>query len=258
VEPLAAEGLLAGLREIPVAEGIVGVGAGAQADLAPLSLRDALFVLVEDLHVPAGHRTAHRPLSHLHERVVRAEWVGLGEAVVVEHRDPVLVAEPTDRLGVERLAGAAHDPERLRVALACVGDGHHRPHRGRRSEHVGDPVAGEKVELLVGLESRFALVDALQGAEAPRAEQRGDPGRPGPLAHPVEALAVADVVAVDELLVGEDVAVGVDDALRHPGGAGGVVELCWVVGGGVLADRVGGPAGEEALALVEDEQLVDE
>ena len=40
------------------------------------------------------------------------------------------------------------------------------------------------------------------------------PGGPRPLAHAVEGLAVADVVAVDELLVGEDVAVGVDDALR--------------------------------------------
>ena len=75
---------------------------------------------------------------------------------------------------------------------------------------------------------------------------------------PWNALAVADVVAVDELLVGEDVAVGVDDALRHPGGAGRVVELRRVVGGGVLADVVGRAAGEQAVAVVEDEDLVDE
>ena len=49
----------------------------------------------------------------------------------------------------------------------------------------------------------------------------------------MEELAVLDVVAVDELLVGEDVAVGVEDALREPGRAGGVVELGRVVGGGV-------------------------
>ena len=42
-----------------------------------------------------------------------------------------------------------------------------------------------------------------------------------------------DVVAVDELLVGEDVAVGVEDALGEPGGARRVVELGRVVGGGV-------------------------
>ncbi len=41
-----------------------------------------------------------------------------------------------------------------------------------------------------------------------------------------------------------------------PGGAGGVIELRRVVGGGVLADVVGGVAVEQAL--VEDEQLVDQ
>ena len=51
------------------------------------------------------------------------------------------------------------------------------------------------------------------------------PGGPGPLAHAVEALAVLHLVAVDELLVGEDVAVRVDDALREPGRPRRVVEL---------------------------------
>jgi len=46
----------------------------------------------------------------------------------------------------------------------------------------------------------------------------------------VEDLAVADVVAELELLVREQVAVGVEDALRLAGRAGRVVELGWVVG----------------------------
>jgi hypothetical protein len=49
----------------------------------------------------------------------------------------------------------------------------------------------------------------------------------------VEELAVPDVVAVDELFVAEDVAVGVQDPLREPGRAGRVVELGRIVGGGV-------------------------
>jgi len=51
----------------------------------------------------------------------------------------------------------------------------------------------------------------------------------------VEELAVLDVVAVEELLVGEDVAVGVEDALGESGRARGVVELARVVGERVLA-----------------------
>jgi hypothetical protein len=46
----------------------------------------------------------------------------------------------------------------------------------------------------------------------------------------VEALALADVVAVAELLVPEDVAVGMDDALREAGRARGVVQLRRLVG----------------------------
>jgi hypothetical protein len=49
----------------------------------------------------------------------------------------------------------------------------------------------------------------------------------------VEELAVAHVVAELELLVREQIAVGVQDALREPGGAGRVVELRGVVGGRV-------------------------
>src|SRR3954465_10640022 len=53
------------------------------------------------------------------------------------------------------------------------------------------------------------------------------PPAPGdrPLADAVEALAVPDLVAVDELLVGEQVAVRVDDALGQAGRAARVVEL---------------------------------
>ena len=69
------------------------------------------------------------------------------------------------------------------------------------------------------VEPALALVDELDGAEAPRPEQRRDARRPRPLAHAVEALAVLDVVAVDELLVREQVAVRVDDALGQPGRA---------------------------------------
>jgi len=57
----------------------------------------------------------------------------------------------------------------------------------------------------------------------------------------VEQLALPHVVAELEFLVREQVPVGVQDALGHAGGAGGVVELGRVVGGGVDdVERVGG------------------
>jgi len=49
----------------------------------------------------------------------------------------------------------------------------------------------------------------------------------------VEHLSVAQVVTVDELLVGEDVPVGVEDALRQARRARRGVELGRIVGGGV-------------------------
>src|SRR5450432_1312551 len=61
VEPLAAEGLGTCLVVAPVAEWIMRVRACSEADLAPFALCDRLLVLVEELHVPAGHRLAHRP-----------------------------------------------------------------------------------------------------------------------------------------------------------------------------------------------------
>src|SRR5918994_4282292 len=56
VEPVAAERLRRGLRVVPVAERIVRVRAGAQADLAAFAGGDGPLVLVEGLDVPAGHR----------------------------------------------------------------------------------------------------------------------------------------------------------------------------------------------------------
>jgi hypothetical protein len=60
----------------------------------------------------------------------------------------------------------------------------------------------------------------------------------------VEALAVLDLVAVDELLVAEDVAVGMDDALREPGRPRRVVELGGILGRSVARDGVGRCARE--------------
>ena len=146
--------------------------------------------------------------------------------------------------------------ELLRVALAGVGHAHHRAHRGGRREHVREPVLRQHRELLLGVEAALALEDELRRAEPPRPEQRRDPGRPGPLPHAVEQLAVAHVVAVDELLVREDVAVRVQDALGEPGGAGGVVELGRVVGGGVDGLEVRRGAGEQVV--VEHDHVLDE
>ena len=70
------------------------------------------------------------------------------------------------------------------------------------------------------VEAGLPHVHALHGSEPPRREEGCDPRRPRPLSHPVEQLPVADVVAVDELLVGEDVPVGVEDPLRQPGRPG--------------------------------------
>src|SRR5215217_5021299 len=67
VEPLPAEGLLARRLVLPVAERVVRVRAGAEADLAAPALLHRLLVLVEDPHVPARHRLAHRALAHLEE-----------------------------------------------------------------------------------------------------------------------------------------------------------------------------------------------
>ena len=65
------------------------------------------------------------------------------------------------------------------------------------------------------VEAAGSPVDVLDCSEPPRPEQRRDPGGPRPFAHPVESLAVLDLVAVGEILVAEDVAMGVDDALRE-------------------------------------------
>src|SRR5262249_35890036 len=161
--------------------------------------RYRLLVLIEDLDVPAGHRQPHRSFADVEKRVVRDERVRLGEAVVVEHRDAVLLAEPPDRLRVERLAGRADATELLRVAPA--GDRPHRSHRSRRREDVRHLMTAEEVELPVRIEPGLAPVDALERAQAPRPEERCDACRPRPFPHPLEALAVLDLVAVDELLV---------------------------------------------------------
>ena len=94
----------------------------------------------------------------------------------------------------------------------------------------------ENLELAVGVEAAFAGVYELGCAKPPRAEQRRDARRPRPFPHAVEELAVLHVVAVDELLVREQVAVRVEDALGLAGGPRRVVELGRVVGGGVAGD----------------------
>src|SRR5205085_11866636 len=101
--------------------------------------------------------------------------IGLREPVEVEDGDPVLLAEPADRLRVERLARRAHDAELLWVTAPCVRDAHHRADRSRRREHVRDFVPGEEVELLMRIEAALALVDDLGRAKPPRTQQRADP-----------------------------------------------------------------------------------
>ncbi len=141
---------------------------------------------------------------------------------------------------------------RCGIARAGVGDAHHRADRRRGREDVGCLVAGEEIELPVGVEAALALEHELDGAQAPRPDERADAGGPGPLAHAVEALAVLDVVAVDELLVAEDVAMGVQDALREAGRAGRVVELGGIVGRGVDALELGVAVVEAAGLELDD------
>src|SRR3954469_20903107 len=157
VEPVAAERLSRRLLVAPVPERIVRVRAGAQADLAPLAGRYGMLVLVEDLHVPARHRPPHRALSHPHERVVGDQRIALGQPVVVEHGQAVLLAEPADRLGVQGLARRAHRPEALRMTRPPLLDRHHRPHRRRRGEDVRHLVARQEVQLLVRIEAARTL-----------------------------------------------------------------------------------------------------
>src|SRR5436190_6204351 len=220
VEPLSAEDLDALLWPLPVPERVVRIRARAEADLPALAGRDRILVFVEDLDVPARHRLAHGTLAHVHERVVRNERVRLCQAVVVEHRDSVLVAEPTDRLGVQWLPRGANAAEDLRVSRACVSDRHHRAHRCGRREHVRNAPAAEEVELLARVEPALTPVDALERAETPRPEQWRDSGSPCPLAHAVETLAVLHFVAVEEFLVAKDVAMRMDNAFRESGRAG--------------------------------------
>jgi hypothetical protein len=248
VEPLAAEHLVGCLRPVPVAERIVRVRAGAQADLAALALGDRTLVLVQDLDVPAGHRLAHRALADLHERVVPDERIRLRQPVVVEHRHAVLLPEPANRLRIQGLAGRADPPELLRIPRPGILDRHHRPHRRRRREDVRHLVAAEEVELPVRIEAGLAPVYALHRAEPPWSQERRDPRCPRPFAHAVEPLAVGDLMAVDELLVAEDVAVGMDDALREPGRSGRVVELRGILGRGVAGNGLGrGPCERVGL-----------
>ena len=98
-----------------------------------------------------------------------------------------------------------------RIALAGVLDAGHRPQRGGRGEHVLDPVLREEAQVLLGVVAALARLHERHRAVAPRPEQRADTGGPGPLAGAVEQLAVAHVVAELELLVREQVPVGVQN-----------------------------------------------
>src|SRR4051794_326430 len=220
VEPVAAEYLLGVLGPVPVADGVVRVRARAQTDLAALTRWKRLLVLVEDGHVPARHRAAHGTLSHLDGREVAAQRVALREAVVVEDREPVLLSEPADDLRVERLACRAHVPEALhRKALSGIGYASHRPQRGGSGEHALHAAFREEAELLLGVEAALARVYERGGSIPPGAEQGTDAGSPRPLTHAVEQLAVLHVVAELELLVTQQIAVRVQDALGQPCGA---------------------------------------
>ena len=86
------------------------------------------------------------------------------------------------------------------------------------------------------VEAAGSPVDVLDRAEPPRSEQRRDPGGPRPFAHSVESLPVLNLMAVGELLVAEDVAMGVDDAFRESRRSRRVIELCGIVCLGGAAD----------------------
>ncbi len=115
---------------------------------------------------------------------------------------------------------------------------------------------GQELELLVRVKAALALVDGLHGAVAPRAQQRRDPGRPSPLTHAVEQLPVLHVMAIDELLVGKDVAMGVKDPLRQPRGARRVVQLRRIVGRRI--DHVERSRTTAQQVVVEDQQVLDQ
>src|SRR5262249_21146049 len=105
-------------------------------------------------------------------------------------------------------------------------------------------MTAQEVELPVRVEAALAPVDALERPEAPRPEERRDACGPCPLPHSVEALAVPDLVAVDELLVSEDVPVRVDDPLGETRRARGEVELRRVVRGRGRGDVIRRRAGQ--------------
>ena len=134
----------------------------------------------------------------------------------------------------------------------------HRPQRGRRREQVADLVLLEHVERLRGVVAALAAEHRDRRPEPPRPEDAGhDAGDPGPLAGRVEDLVVAHVVDVLELVVGEEVAVRVDDPLRQPGRAGRVVDLGGLVGRGVeRREDVRRPRDRLAELAVDDQHVL--
>ena len=107
----------------------------------------------------------------------------------------------------------------------------------------------------MGVEAAFPLVDDLHRSVPPRPEEGCDTCHPGPLPHPVKALACPHVVAELELVVSKEVAMGVEDPLREPGRARGVVQLRGVVGEGVDTREARVTLGNQPL--VEHEDMVD-
>ena len=201
--PLALEALAV---EVAGEEG--GGGGGAQLQLA-----------LDDAGLDPRQRPAHRALADRLAGEVAGHLAGLGLAVAVGGLEAGRGAEGGDRLRVQRLAGRDHPPQ-----------GGQRAQGGAPGQH---PVLGRRLAEDVDAE-RLGEVEPLGGVEAAVVDDRGGAGQPGGeedvagrlrpsrrrRAPDQLALARAEpVLGLDPLA--EQVAVGVDDAARLAGGAGG-------------------------------------
>src|SRR5882757_1643858 len=215
--PLAAEYLRGLLRPSPVPERILRVRPRTQANLARFTHRDTLPGAVQHGYIPAGQWSPHGARLHRDPGEVSDQWIGLRRTVVVENRHAELFSEPVDQIGGERLVGTTHHPERLRIPLPGVGCGRAQlAQEGRIDQGVRDTIARGGLEQADRVETGGRTVDELNRTGTQWAHQLGH--GPRPLASAVEHVSWPQVMAHVELVMSEQRAVCMHDALCRPGG----------------------------------------
>ena len=187
-------------------------------------------------HLDPRQRLAHRAGPHRFAFEVAADVAGLGLPVAVGGLEARRLAEGGDGLGLQRLAGGDH-----------AAQGGERAQRGALGQH---PVLGRRLAEHVDAE-RLGQVEPLGGVEAPGVDRRRGAGQPGGEEDVAGRLRPARRGRTPDQLAGArgepvlglgalpvQVAVGVDDAPRLAGRAGGEDDQRRVLGAHLL-DRGG-------------------